>query len=125
MSAPTNRPDDAFPTYRSDTAERDRTRRRVRQVTALLGVSAAIGTGAFTVGLAMASAPATTAATVTSSTPAPAQPPTTLTRYVSDDGDDGGWHRVVQGTTTGQQAPTSGSVGSVTTTGGSTAVAVP
>ncbi|HET8559652.1 MAG TPA: hypothetical protein VFL69_03960 [Marmoricola sp.] len=131
MSGPTSRPgDEAFPAYRSDAADRDRTRRRVRQVTALLGVGAAVGTGAFTVGLAFAGTPTTpTPTTTVASTPtgaAPAPPPTTLTRSFSDDGDDGGWHRAVAaGTAQTSQVPTTGGVGSATTSGGSTAVAVP
>lgn len=141
MSTPAPRPDDdAFPTYRpidgptyrSDAGDRDRARRRVRQVTALLGVGAAVGTGAFTVGMALGSTPATSTATVAATTTAPASTPApaTLTRFVSDDGDDGGWQRVVtstpQSTQQGtQQAPTSGSLGSATTSGGSTAVTVP
>lgn len=128
MSGQASRPDDAFPTYRSDPGDRDRARRRVRQVTALLGVGAAVGTGAFTVGMALGSAPATPAASVPATTTAPAStpPPATLTRFVSDDGDDGGWQRVVTNAPQGtQQAPTTGSPGSATTSGGSTAVTVP
>lgn len=125
-------PDDAFPVYRSRPAERDQTRRRVRQVTALLGASAAVGAGAFALGLAHGTAaPATVAATVPSTTAAAAAPPpASLSGYSADDGrgeDDGAWHRLAPSTSAGSIArvPTTGGAGSATTTGGSSAVTIP
>jgi hypothetical protein len=93
-------------------------------LTALLGFGAAVGAGAFTVGLGVSSTPPEATTTVTSSgtTPLPT-PPTALTRFISEDGEDGGWHRLGHGIAgIVQQAPTAGTA---TTSGGSTATSVP